>query len=279
MQRNVPLRSEWEAEENYNFHDFHRPGCKEKEIEGECGCEGQTGEQLTSERQLRMRERPAPKAGPEKQKSLETMTARMEEPGDEDFVIETSAKATPTKATPATLSLGLTPHDSCFRCAFRSMVCDGRMPCSACVKGKAKCAYNPSTPTKGSPTTRTPTNGTLTKGSQTKRTPSNGSPSASYCDLMEIAAPLGAPSPSLLSSLGKSSYATCSCMPCAGRRIKCDRQLPCSACVERKVDCFYNPLTPSKGTTIKCMPTEKGSPAKRIRRAKATPKKSVKFAE
>lgn len=281
MQRNVPLHSEWEAEENYNFRDFHRPECKEKETEGECGCEGQTEEQLTSERRLRKdlvrqrkKERSGQTAAPEEQKSSGTMPAKMEEPGDEEFVMKTPAKGTPTKATPATLSLGFTPRDPCFRCAFRSMECDRQMPCSACVKGKAKCAYNPSTPAKGSPTTRTATNGTPTKGS-----PTNGSPSTSYFDLMETGAPLGAPSPPLPSSWGKSNYDTYSCMSCAGRKIKCDRQTPCSACVERKVDCFYNPSTPSKGTAIKWMPTEEGSPAKRVRRAKALPKKSVKFAE
>ncbi|KAL8924309.1 MAG: hypothetical protein Q9208_004090, partial [Pyrenodesmia sp. 3 TL-2023] len=123
MQRNVPLRSEWELEENYNFHDFHRPGCKEKETNGECGCEGQTRAQVTSERQLRKdldrqrkKERSGQTAAPEEQKSSRTLPTKMEESGDEEFVMKMPVKSTSTKVTPAMSSLGFTPQ-ACFRIA------------------------------------------------------------------------------------------------------------------------------------------------------------------
>jgi Fungal Zn(2)-Cys(6) binuclear cluster domain len=33
-----------------------------------------------------------------------------------------------------------------------------------------------------------------------------------------------------------------SCQRCAGRKVKCDRQNPCSACVKHKVECVYQTL-------------------------------------
>ncbi|KAI4184190.1 MAG: hypothetical protein LQ346_006146 [Caloplaca aetnensis] len=279
MQRNTPLRSEWEAEEYYNFREFHRPECKQKETKGKCGCEGQTQDQLTSERRLRkdlarQRKRKASDstAASEEQQDSDTVATKVEEPGDEEFVIKAPPKAMPTKTTPAASSVNSIPHSSCFRCAFRNMKCDRQMPCGACVEGKAKCAYSPSTPTKGSPTTRTPTDGTPAKGSPTtslqtkptKGTPMNGSPSTSYFDMMDTATPTSVPSPSPPASWGQRGYATYSCMSCAARKQRCDRQTPCSACKAQKVDCVYNAST---------------TPTKRAARVKATPRKSVKFAE
>ncbi|KAL8695779.1 MAG: hypothetical protein Q9224_003165 [Gallowayella concinna] len=43
-----------------------------------------------------------------------------------------------------------------------------------------------------------------------------------------------------------SSRPTYSCIRCAERKVKCDRQKPCSACVKYNVDCVFNPLRPRK---------------------------------
>ena len=51
-----------------------------------------------------------------------------------------------------------------------------------------------------------------------------------------------AASPSPSSSM--SSRPTYSCIRCADRKVKCDRQRPCSACVKRNVDCVFNPSPP-----------------------------------
>ncbi|KAI4092622.1 MAG: hypothetical protein LQ339_007870 [Xanthoria mediterranea] len=34
---NIPLRSNWEAEENYDFRHYHVPGCKQADCDGSCG--------------------------------------------------------------------------------------------------------------------------------------------------------------------------------------------------------------------------------------------------
>jgi hypothetical protein len=36
-----------------------------------------------------------------------------------------------------------------------------------------------------------------------------------------------------------------SCIRCAERKVKCNRQKPCSACVKHSVDCVFNPVPPS----------------------------------
>lgn len=40
---------------------------------------------------------------------------------------------------------------------------------------------------------------------------------------------------------GRPSY---SCVRCSNRKVKCDRQRPCSACVKHKVECVFNPSQP-----------------------------------
>ncbi|KAF2492577.1 hypothetical protein BU16DRAFT_513756 [Lophium mytilinum] len=42
------------------------------------------------------------------------------------------------------------------------------------------------------------------------------------------------------------SRPTFSCIRCADRKVKCDRQIPCSACVKHKVDCVYNHSQPPR---------------------------------
>ena len=42
------------------------------------------------------------------------------------------------------------------------------------------------------------------------------------------------------------SRPTYSCIRCADRKVKCDRQRPCSACVKHKVDCVFNPWQPPR---------------------------------
>lgn len=39
---------------------------------------------------------------------------------------------------------------------------------------------------------------------------------------------------------------TYSCIRCADRKVKCDRQRPCSACVKHNVDCIFNPQQPPR---------------------------------
>lgn len=52
------------------------------------------------------------------------------------------------------------------------------------------------------------------------------------------------PSSSMPSRPSRPTY---SCIRCADRKVKCDRQKPCSACVRHKVDCvFHSPLPPRK---------------------------------
>ena len=40
------------------------------------------------------------------------------------------------------------------------------------------------------------------------------------------------------------SRPTFACIRCAERKVKCDRQRPCSACVNHKVDCVFQPPRP-----------------------------------
>ena len=37
-----------------------------------------------------------------------------------------------------------------------------------------------------------------------------------------------------------------SCIRCADRKVKCDRQKPCGACVKHNVDCVFNPSQPPR---------------------------------
>ena len=46
------------------------------------------------------------------------------------------------------------------------------------------------------------------------------------------------------SSPSMPSRPTYSCIRCANRKVKCDRQRPCSACVKHNVDCIFNPSQP-----------------------------------
>ncbi|KAL8801381.1 MAG: hypothetical protein Q9182_004495 [Xanthomendoza sp. 2 TL-2023] len=43
-----------------------------------------------------------------------------------------------------------------------------------------------------------------------------------------------------------SSRPTFSCIRCADRKVKCDRQKPCGACVKHNVDCVFQPSRPRK---------------------------------
>lgn len=47
-------------------------------------------------------------------------------------------------------------------------------------------------------------------------------------------------------SLRKPSRPTYSCVRCADRKVKCDQQRPCSACVKHNVDCVFNPSRPPR---------------------------------
>jgi hypothetical protein len=41
-----------------------------------------------------------------------------------------------------------------------------------------------------------------------------------------------------------SNRATFSCVRCANRKVKCDRQRPCTACVKHNADCVFSPHKP-----------------------------------
>ena len=47
-------------------------------------------------------------------------------------------------------------------------------------------------------------------------------------------------------SSSKPSRPTFSCVRCADRKVKCDQQKPCGACVKHNVDCVYNPSRPPR---------------------------------
>lgn len=39
---------------------------------------------------------------------------------------------------------------------------------------------------------------------------------------------------------------TFACIRCADRKVKCDRQSPCSNCVKHNIECLYNPSHPTR---------------------------------
>ena len=45
---------------------------------------------------------------------------------------------------------------------------------------------------------------------------------------------------------GKPSRPTYSCIRCADRKVKCDQQRPCTACVKHNADCVFNPSRPPR---------------------------------
>lgn len=45
---------------------------------------------------------------------------------------------------------------------------------------------------------------------------------------------------------GLSSRPTHACVRCSDRKVKCDRQKPCSACVKHNADCVFVPLRPPR---------------------------------
>lgn len=48
------------------------------------------------------------------------------------------------------------------------------------------------------------------------------------------------------SSSGLSSRPTQACVRCSDRKVKCDRQKPCSACVKHNAECVFVPLRPPR---------------------------------
>lgn len=47
-------------------------------------------------------------------------------------------------------------------------------------------------------------------------------------------------------SLNAPSRPTFACIRCADRKVKCDRQRPCSTCVKHNVECVFNPVQPPR---------------------------------
>ena len=52
--------------------------------------------------------------------------------------------------------------------------------------------------------------------------------------------------PAVPPSSSPSSRPTYSCIRCSDRKVKCDRQKPCSACVKHNVQCVFCPLQPPR---------------------------------
>jgi hypothetical protein len=48
----------------------------------------------------------------------------------------------------------------------------------------------------------------------------------------------------LPAATGTSALSASACIRCAHRKVKCDRQRPCAACVRHHVDCVYTPYQP-----------------------------------
>ena len=61
-----------------------------------------------------------------------------------------------------------------------------------------------------------------------------------------MAAPLPTSPTAASSSSSVPSRAIHSCIRCADRKVKCDRQRPCSACVKHNVACVFNPSPPPR---------------------------------
>ena len=59
--------------------------------------------------------------------------------------------------------------------------------------------------------------------------------------LYSLAVMAAAPSSTSLSVPNRPTFA---CIRCAERKVKCNRQRPCSACVNHKVDCVFQPPRP-----------------------------------
>ncbi|KAI4224657.1 MAG: hypothetical protein L6R36_004498 [Xanthoria steineri] len=121
---NIPLRSNWEAEENYDFRHYHVPGCKQADCDGSCGTkpkkalkeqiklrrdreaqrkkleEGEEEQQddkdlkrkLTAEKKKKAEEEEEEECKKRKESTATTATTssgtgvEVEEPGDTDFV-------------------------------------------------------------------------------------------------------------------------------------------------------------------------------------------------
>jgi hypothetical protein len=52
--------------------------------------------------------------------------------------------------------------------------------------------------------------------------------------------------PAVPTSSSASSRPTYSCVRCSDRKVKCNRQKPCSACVKHNVQCVFRPLQPPR---------------------------------
>ncbi|KAL8732993.1 MAG: hypothetical protein Q9166_002391 [cf. Caloplaca sp. 2 TL-2023] len=97
MKYNLPTRAAWEADENYDFHRFHIPGCSRLECGGKCGQN--SPKKHWDEINLRKeKEKQRKKIYGEHEKAAEIKKWRsetpvpmesvekVEEPGDTDFV-------------------------------------------------------------------------------------------------------------------------------------------------------------------------------------------------
>ncbi|KAL8834342.1 MAG: hypothetical protein Q9170_003797 [Blastenia crenularia] len=98
---NIRLRSEWEAEETYNFNRFHVPGCKQETCDGKCGLKDK--KKLWDEiRQRQAHDKESKKRESEStdSKEDEKLKEKMEEPGDTPFVAKSRMKPNERSATP-----------------------------------------------------------------------------------------------------------------------------------------------------------------------------------
>ncbi|KAI4286451.1 MAG: hypothetical protein L6R35_004294 [Caloplaca aegaea] len=100
---NIRLKSEWEAEENYNFALYHTPDCRHKGDDDKCTCGGDNAKQKEFKNAVRVRkkeirERNGKVAAAESKDQTEDQNKpdtpeKKEESGDEEFMAETPTKS------------------------------------------------------------------------------------------------------------------------------------------------------------------------------------------
>ncbi|KAI4237871.1 MAG: hypothetical protein LQ349_001534 [Xanthoria aureola] len=109
---NLPLRSNWEAEENYDFRHYHVPGCKQADCDGSCGTKNKKAlkEQIKlrrdKEAQRRKMEEEEEQQGDEKDLKRKLTAEKKKKVEEEEEEEEESKKRKESTATTATTSSG-----------------------------------------------------------------------------------------------------------------------------------------------------------------------------
>lgn len=103
MTYNLPLRPQWETEETYDFSLYHVRGCDQSKCDGKCGQEHPV--ELRKEISLRRKKnrrtkKPWDKSSSSEQHLVSDAIEKVEEPGDEEFVVGTKDKPKVEGGTP-----------------------------------------------------------------------------------------------------------------------------------------------------------------------------------